>query len=98
MLVKWSIVFGIIILYLLVDYLCLQRKFRRIAVFGYLRGALLLVILFTGILLVFRNMPGYRFSPPLVVALDFSHLGLVVVFLLTSLVARTMKKRWTVEV
>lgn len=84
--------------YLLVNFLLLQRKARRISVFGYIRGALLLIILITGVLLVFRNMPGYRFSPQWVITLDFAHLGLVMAFLMTSLAARIWRKRWTVSV
>lgn len=53
---------------------------------------MLLFILATGALLVYRNLPGYRFPPLLLVALDFSHLGMVVLFLITSLAARLTKQ------
>ena len=53
-------------------------------------------ILVTGALLVYRNLPGYRFPPQLVVALNFSHLGLVVVFLMTTLMAKLLRRSWSV--
>lgn len=80
--------------YLVVDYLLNRRRSRRLSAMGYLRAGLLFLILATGVMLVYRNLPGYRFSPLLVIILDFSHLGLVMLFLLTSLGARLMKKGW----
>lgn len=90
----FAIAFMAISAYLVVDYLLIKRRSKRLSPMGYVRSTLLMLILATGVLLVFRNLPGYRFSPPLVVALDFSHLGLVVLFLLTSLTAKLMKKGW----
>lgn len=92
-----AIAFLAIAAYLMADYILLKRKSRRITIFGYVRGIMLLLILATGALLVYRNLPGYRFPPNLVVALNFSHLGLVVLFLMTSLTAKLMKRSWTVE-
>jgi len=83
--------------YLVVHYLLMGRKEVRISPFGSIRTILLGLILATGVLLVFRNLPGYRYSPEFVVALDFSHLGLVVVFLIVTLVGRLMGKRWVAE-
>ena len=82
------------VVYWFVDYLLLQRRRLRVSLYGLIRGGLLLMILVTGIMLVLRNLPGYRFSPEFVVVLDFAHLGLVVVFLMVGLVGRMMGKRW----
>lgn len=57
---------------------------------------MLVFILATGALLVYRNLPGYGLPPVLVVALDFSHLGMVVLFLTTSLAARLTRQPWVV--
>jgi hypothetical protein len=91
-----AIVFLAIAAYLVTDFFLVGRQFRRIAVFGYVRGMLLLIILATGALLVYRNLPGYRFPPDLVIVLNFSHLGLVVLFLMTSLIAKLTNRSWTV--
>lgn len=80
--------------YLLADFLLHSRRYLRIRLLGLLRGGILFLILSSGILLVFRNLPGYRFSPEFVIALDFSHLGLVVLFLMTSLAALLLRKGW----
>lgn len=80
--------------YLVTDYWLRLRNFLTITLFGYVRGALLFFILTTGILLVFRNLPGYRFSPQFVIALNFSHLGLVVFFLLVTLTAFLTRGKW----
>lgn len=90
----FAILFIGIAAYLVTTYWLSQRPSLRISLSGYLRGGLLLLVLITGVLLVFRNMPGYRFTPLLVVVLDFSHLGLVLVFLLTSLMTRFLNRPW----
>ncbi len=79
--------------YLFSNYLLLRRRFHRISVSGYLRGGLLFLIVATGILLVFRNLPGYRYAPNLIVALNLAHLGLVLLFLISALAGRVLKKR-----
>ena len=86
-----------IVSYRVVDYWLMGRRSLRITLSGYVRSALLLMILTSGILLVFRNLPGYRYSPEVVMALDFAHLGLVMMFLMVSLASRILKKPWTVE-
>lgn len=93
----FAIAFIAVTSYLVVDYLLVQRQSLRVSPMGYLRSALLILILATGVLLVYRNLPGYRFSPALVVVLDFSHLGLVVLYLSTALVAKLMKKGWLIN-
>lgn len=80
--------------YLVTDYLIERRTTWRMTLYGYIRTAMLSLILMTGIMLVFRNLPGYRYSPQFVVALDFSHLGLVVLFLAFGLVGWIAGKRW----
>lgn len=93
-----AVVFIAIGFYLVMNWLLLHRRSVCISPLGYARGALLAMILATGVLLVFRNMPGYRFDPTFVVALDFSHLGLVMLFLMTTLAAKIMKRPWVVPV
>lgn len=90
-----SVLLGIIV-FRVIDYGLVQRRRLHLTLSGCIRGTLLLLILISGILLVFRNLPGYRFSPEMVIALDFSHLCLVTVFLAASLVSRLLKKPWSV--
>jgi hypothetical protein len=90
-----AIAFIIIAAYLVAGHLLAGRARAKLTASGYVRTALLFFILATGSLLVFRNLPGYRYSPELIVVLNFSHLGLVVVFLATALALKLMKKKWT---
>lgn len=80
--------------FLVVDYLLLHRKTLRVTLLGYARAGLLFMIAASGVLLAYRNLPGYRFSPLFVVGLDFAHLGLVVVFLMAGLAALVSRKGW----
>lgn len=89
-----AIILMAIIAYALTDYLLRHGTSISITAFGYLRGAILAVILATGVLLVFRNLPGHRFSPEFVVVLDFSHLGLVMLFIITTVVAKVFGQGW----
>jgi hypothetical protein len=83
--------------FLILDYILLHRKTVRVSLLGYLRAAILMFIVLTGVLLVYRNLPGYRYPPTVVVALDFSHLGLVIVFLLASLASLVARRSWVVK-
>lgn len=80
--------------YLVMTCWLFQRRSLRIGFWGFVRGGLLLLIVATGVLLVFRNFPGYRFSPLFVMVLDFSHLSLVVVFLATTLISGVARRPW----
>lgn len=89
-----AICFIVITTYLVMDFWLASRKYIQISLMGYVRGIMLALILASGVLLVFRNLPSYRFAPGMVVAMDFSHLGLVVLFLITSLFAKIWRQGW----
>lgn len=89
-----AICFIAITAYLMTDYWLGSRKSVQITLSGYVRGIMLALILVSGVLLVFRNLPGYRFAPGMVVAMDFSHLGLVILFLITSLFTKIWRQGW----
>ena len=84
-----------IVAYLLVDYVISIRARRKITFSGYLRGALLLGIVLTGICFVIKNFPVLVFSPEFIIALNLSHLGFVMAFLLVNLYCLVFKKQWT---
>lgn len=81
--------------YAVADHWLVRRHRIRLTAAGTVRAAMLAWILLSGILLVFRNLPGYRYSPEVIVFLNFSHLGMVVLFLAAAAVLRLMKKKWT---
>lgn len=84
-----------IVAYMIVQYAALNRRQRQISISGYLRGALLLGIVLTGILFVIKNFPVFVFSPEFIIALNLSHLGFVMAFLLVNLYCLVFKKQWT---
>ena len=83
--------------YMIIDYLVLKRKSSQMTATGYVRGALLVGILASGIFLVIRNLAGSNFSSSFIIFLDLSHLGLVMAFLFVSLYCLIFKKQWTTE-
>ena len=83
--------------YIIIDYLILQKKSIRLSPSGCVRGAILVGILLSGILLVFRNLTGSRFSPEFIVFLDITHLGLAMTFLIIAGYCLVRKRRWVTQ-
>ncbi len=84
--------------YVLIEYLMIYKRDYKLTISGYIRGILLTAIVITGILLVIRNLTGYRFSPSVIMFLDFAHLGLVLIFLMIALYALIFKKKYCTPV
>ncbi|MGE4504991.1 MAG: FeS-binding protein [Desulfovibrionaceae bacterium] len=70
---------------------------RRMTGSGWVRALLLVGIVLTGIIRMYKNQPGVSFSPELTMVVDWAHLGLVLLLGLAALAARVLGKRdWTV--
>lgn len=80
--------------YATVDYLLAKRKFFKISMAGVVKVGILAGLLVTGLLLAFRNLPGSRFTPGLIIFLDLAHMALVVVFIGTSTYGILTKTPW----
>jgi hypothetical protein len=72
-----------------------SEKRLKLTLSGYLKSTILAGLIVTGILMVLKNFEGYLFSPGIVSILDVTHLGLVMILLLTSLATLLFKKKWT---
>ena len=83
--------------FFIVDYLLLGRKEFRLTSSAYVRMVLMAGIVFTGIIRVLKNLPDVVFSPGFTLFIDISHLGLIMVYLLTALVFLIMKSSWVVR-
>ena len=81
--------------YMMVDYLVLKRKSRKMTATGYVRTALIAGILASGLFLVVRNLAGSNLSSDFIIFLDLCHLGMVMTFLFVSLYCLIFKKQWT---
>jgi hypothetical protein len=77
------------------DYLFLQRRRARLTATGGVRLGLLAGIVVSGALIVVKNFPHVHFSDGAVIGLNLFHMGTVMVFLLTNLICRLTRKRWT---
>ncbi|MGD8612283.1 MAG: hypothetical protein PVI93_14765 [Desulfobacterales bacterium] len=86
-----------LVAYMIIDYLILQKKHIRLTVSGYVRGAILVGILVSGIFLVIRNLTGSRFEPGFIIFLDLAHLGLVMAFLMAAGYCLARKRRWVTQ-
>jgi putative Mn2+ efflux pump MntP len=89
-----AILLLVLVAYMIIDYLLLQRKSIRLTTSGYIRGAILTGILLSGLFLVLRNLEGSRFAPGFIIFLDLTHLGLVMMFLIAAGYCLARKKRW----
>ena len=83
--------------YFVLDYVLTGRKHFQLTPSAYLRIILLVGIVATGILRVFKNMPDVLFSPTFTVFIDISHLGFAMAYLFTALVLVLMKRGWVRE-
>jgi len=68
---------------------------RRITLFGYVMGGLLALVVITGGFLVIRNLDGPPMAAGVIILLDISHLGAVMLFLMGALYGVMYKKKWT---
>jgi putative Mn2+ efflux pump MntP len=86
-----------LVAYMIIDYLVLQKKHIRLTVSGYVRGAILVGILVSGLFLVIRNLTGSRFEPNFIIFMDLAHLGLVMTFLMAAGYCLARKRRWVTQ-
>jgi hypothetical protein len=80
--------------YVIASHLLVSRKYQRVTLSGYIKGALLGGIVITGIFLVLRNLESVTLSPGLIIFLDISHLGFVMMFLMVALYGLLFRKKW----
>ena len=89
-----AILLLVLVAYMIIDYLILHKKSIRLTTSGYIRSAILIGILVSGLFLVVRNLEGSRFAPGFIIFLDLAHLGLAMMFLITAGYCLARKKRW----
>jgi len=84
--------------YLIIEYLLAKRKNIKITLSGYIRGAVVVGLITTGILLVIRNHEVSGFAPEFIIFLYLFHLTLVMVLLMAGLYSVIFKKKWYFKV
>jgi len=80
--------------YFIVDYFLSGRRKFSLTASAYVRIALLGGIVITGIFRVLKNLPDVVFSPGFTLFIDISHLGFMMVYLLTALFFLIIKSGW----
>jgi len=93
-----AIVFLALASYLLVDYVVMKPRSRKLTATGWIRCILLAGILFSGVFLVIRNFSGSNLSAAFIILLDLGHLGGAMAFLLLSAYCLIFRKKWTTAV
>ena len=86
-----------LIAYIIVDYILSGRKEFGLTSSAYIRIALLGAIVITGVFRVLKNLPDVVFSPGFTLFIDISHLGFMMLYLLTALIFSIMKSGWVVR-
>jgi uncharacterized membrane protein len=82
--------------FVVVDYfLSAKKQGLKITTSGYIKVLILSGLILTGVLLVLKNFEGYFLSPGIIALLDVTHLGLVMILLVVSLLTLVLKKKWT---
>ena len=93
-----AILFLALVSYMVVDYVVMKPRSRKLTTTGWIRCLLLAGILFSGVFLVIRNFSGSNLSAVFIILLDLSHLGGVMAFLLISAYCLIFRKKWTTVV
>jgi heme A synthase len=80
--------------YVFFVYLLVGRRTSKLTASAYVRIVLLAGIIMTGIFRVLKNLPDVTFSPNFTLFIDLSHLGFVMVYLLTGLFFLVIGSGW----
>ena len=80
--------------YVVVDYFAGSGRQKTLTPSGFFRGFIITALIASGVLLVIRNQPGIYLGHQLIILLDLSHMGLVMVLIATSIYCSIRKKPW----
>ncbi|MBF0378246.1 MAG: hypothetical protein HQK72_12300 [Desulfamplus sp.] len=83
--------------YLFFDHIFIGRKERKVTPTGYVKGVMILGLIITGGLMVFKNLSGILYYPIAISILDLSHLILCMALLFYSIFTLITAKRWTIK-
>ncbi len=81
-------------IYAVVDHVLDKNKDRKITATGYAKSVMLLGLMLTGSLMVFKNLPGTYFPHAVIILLDLAHIALCMTLLFYSLYTVIAGKQW----
>jgi hypothetical protein len=73
------------------------RKRFELTGSAYVKVALLAAITITGVFRVLKNLPDILFSPGFTMFIDISHLGFMMIFMVSGIIGMIFKSRWLKE-
>ena len=80
--------------YVSADFLLLGKKKAKLTTSAHVRILILIGIVATGVLRVFKNLPDVVFSPGFTLFIDIGHLGFVMAYFLVILFCLILKSGW----
>jgi hypothetical protein len=89
-----AVLFLMLVSYVLTTFLLSTRKHYRLTLSAYVRIFLLAGIVITGAFRVLKNLPDVVFSPTFTLVIDTSHLGFMMIYLLTALLCVASRSCW----
>ena len=92
-----AIILLVFFVYASVVYFGLMRKQFDLTWSAYVRIAMLILIVITGIFRVLKNLPDVVFSPAFTMVIDISHLFFMMLLMFFGILFWVVKKRWIAE-
>lgn len=80
--------------YLVTNFLLYKKNIADITGIGFLKICLILGLILTGALLVYKNLSGVYFNHILISILDLAHLGFCMMLLFAGLYSVIQKRKW----
>jgi hypothetical protein len=81
-------------IYIFIDFVMSGAGIKNISQSGYLKAMVLAGLIFSGIFMVVRNLPGFYFNHNLIIAMNLLHLMLCMALLAAGAYTLARKKSW----
>lgn len=83
-----------IALYFLIVYLLMRSRGVHLTRTGFIQIPILWLVLMSGVVMAIKNLPGVVFDQPVLMAMNFLHMGSAVLFILVSLIGLVYRGQW----
>jgi len=80
--------------YIFLNFILKKSNLKTITGSGYFKIVTLTGLIFTGALLVIRNLPGVYFDHRFIIAIDITHLSLCMILCAAGAYSLVLKKKW----
>lgn len=80
--------------YLLLSYLLIRRIGLRFTPMGLTQAAALMLVMLSGMIMAVKNLPGVIFDLPLLVGMNFFHMGSAIFFAVVTFWGLILRRKW----